>query len=246
MGIVNTATTPDDARASVSDFADLTNGKRNRPEKSLLEPKPKRAPQQPGVRHVRFRARAQVRMYASSTFKRRKDASGQGAPASSTTPTARPVSRGACYHISENESYRSLRLSSDDILYQDWVCRLRLAEIIQRIVPFERPGGGGRGWGGFWGGWGFFFFRGFGAWGASELEPRAASKTAVTLVEKHICRSPLSRMTALLEYSHNWRFELRGDSTIRVHVASDLVRLATLDLMRAFGLRHQSARLDSG
>ncbi len=59
---------------SVSDFVDLTHGKQNRPEKSLLRPKPKKGGRNnQGIVTVRFRGGGAKRMYRVIDFKRRKD-----------------------------------------------------------------------------------------------------------------------------------------------------------------------------
>ena len=67
-------TTPGRRQGSVSDFADLTHGKRNRPEKSLLEPKPKKGGRNhQGIITTRFRGGGHKRMYRVIDFKRKKD-----------------------------------------------------------------------------------------------------------------------------------------------------------------------------
>src|SRR5437870_5967870 len=59
---------------SVSDFSDLTHGKKNRPEKSLLEPKPKKGGRNnQGIITTRFRGGGHKRMYRVIDFKRNKD-----------------------------------------------------------------------------------------------------------------------------------------------------------------------------
>src|SRR5437588_3732387 len=59
---------------SVSDFSDLTHGKKNRPEKSLLRPKPKKGGRNnQGIVCVRFRGGGHKRQYRLIDFKRRKD-----------------------------------------------------------------------------------------------------------------------------------------------------------------------------
>src|SRR5947208_16499610 len=68
-------TTPGRRGGSVSDFKDCTNGKANKPEKSLLEPLQKRGGRNnQGVITVRFRGGGHKRMYRIIDFKRRKDA----------------------------------------------------------------------------------------------------------------------------------------------------------------------------
>jgi large subunit ribosomal protein L2 len=67
-------TTPGRRQGSVSDFSDLTHGKKNRPEKSLLEPKPKKGGRNnQGIITARFRGGGHKRMYRIIDFKRRKD-----------------------------------------------------------------------------------------------------------------------------------------------------------------------------
>jgi len=67
-------TTPGRREGSVSDFSDLTHGKKNRPEKSLLEPKPKKGGRNnQGIITARFRGGGHKRMYRIIDFKRRKD-----------------------------------------------------------------------------------------------------------------------------------------------------------------------------
>src|SRR5262252_8477854 len=59
---------------SVSDFSELTQGKKNRPEKSLLRPKPKKGGRNnQGVITTRFRGGGHKKMYRVIDFKRRKD-----------------------------------------------------------------------------------------------------------------------------------------------------------------------------
>src|SRR5919198_1058169 len=61
-------------QGSVSDFADLTNGKENRPEKSLLVPLPKKGGRNnQGIICTRFRGGGHKRRYRLIDFKRRKD-----------------------------------------------------------------------------------------------------------------------------------------------------------------------------
>ena len=85
-------TTPGRRQGTVSDFSDLTYPKKNRPEKSLLEPKPKKGGRNnQGIITSRFRGGGHKRMYRVIDFKRRKDGIAAKVPsASSTTPTARP------------------------------------------------------------------------------------------------------------------------------------------------------------
>src|ERR671931_1890243 len=67
-------TTPGRRQGSVSDFAELTHGKTNRPEKSLTEPKPKKGGRNfHGVVCTRFRGGGHKRKYRVIDFKRRKD-----------------------------------------------------------------------------------------------------------------------------------------------------------------------------
>jgi large subunit ribosomal protein L2 len=67
-------TTPGRRQGSVSDFSDLTHGKKNRPAKSLLKPKPKKGGRNnQGIITVRFRGGGHKRMYRIIDFKRRKD-----------------------------------------------------------------------------------------------------------------------------------------------------------------------------
>jgi large subunit ribosomal protein L2 len=59
---------------SVSDFADLTNGKQNKPEKKLLEPQKKKGGRNnQGIVCTRFRGGGHKRMYRVIDFKRNKD-----------------------------------------------------------------------------------------------------------------------------------------------------------------------------
>src|ERR671936_1115246 len=67
-------TTPGRRGGSVSDFSDLTHGKKNRPEKSLLRPHPKKGGRNnQGIVCTRFRGGGHKRMYRIIDFKRRKD-----------------------------------------------------------------------------------------------------------------------------------------------------------------------------
>ncbi|HKB36333.1 MAG TPA: 50S ribosomal protein L2 [Gemmataceae bacterium] len=67
-------TTAGRRQGSVSDFSDLTHGKKNRPEKSLLEPKPKKGGRNnQGIITARFRGGGHKRMYRIIDFKRKKD-----------------------------------------------------------------------------------------------------------------------------------------------------------------------------
>jgi large subunit ribosomal protein L2 len=67
-------TTPGRRGGSVSDFADLTYGKKNRPEKTLLESKPKKGGRNnQGIITSRFRGGGHKRMYRVIDFKRNKD-----------------------------------------------------------------------------------------------------------------------------------------------------------------------------
>src|SRR5207248_4505466 len=67
-------TTPGRRQGSVSDFTDLTYPKKNRPEKSLLEPKPKKGGRNnQGIVCTRFRGGGHKRMYRVIDFKRNKD-----------------------------------------------------------------------------------------------------------------------------------------------------------------------------
>src|SRR5579885_83783 len=59
---------------SVSDFSELTHGKKNRPEKSLLRPKPKKGGRNnQGIVCTRFRGGGHKQRYRVIDFKRRKD-----------------------------------------------------------------------------------------------------------------------------------------------------------------------------
>src|SRR5438270_9759496 len=65
--------TPGRRGASVSDFSDITDRKK-KPEKSLLEPKPKKGGRNnQGIVTTRFRGGGHKRMYRIIDFKRRKD-----------------------------------------------------------------------------------------------------------------------------------------------------------------------------
>ncbi len=67
-------TTPGRRGGSVSDFKDLTNGKTNKPEKTLLEPAPKKGGRNnQGFICTRFRGGGHKRMYRVIDFKRTKD-----------------------------------------------------------------------------------------------------------------------------------------------------------------------------
>jgi large subunit ribosomal protein L2 len=67
-------TSPGRRHGSVSDFADLTHGKKNRPEKSLLVPLKKTGGRNnQGIITARFRGGGHKRMYRLIDFKRRKD-----------------------------------------------------------------------------------------------------------------------------------------------------------------------------
>ena len=67
-------TTPGRRQGTVSDFADLTYPKKNRPEKSLLEAKPKKGGRNnQGIVTTRFRGGGHKRMYRVIDFKRKKD-----------------------------------------------------------------------------------------------------------------------------------------------------------------------------
>ena len=67
-------TTAGRRQGSVSDFADCTNPKQNRPEKSLLRPKPKKGGRNnQGIVCTRFRGGGHKKMYRVIDFKRRKD-----------------------------------------------------------------------------------------------------------------------------------------------------------------------------
>src|SRR4051794_3451205 len=66
-------TTPGRRQGSVSDFAEITDRKK-KPEKSLLEPKPKKGGRNnQGIICTRFRGGGHKRMYRIIDFKRRKD-----------------------------------------------------------------------------------------------------------------------------------------------------------------------------
>src|SRR5215831_4447748 len=66
-------TTPGRRGGSVSDFSEITDRKK-KPEKSLLEPKPKKGGRNnQGVICTRFRGGGAKRMYRIIDFKRRKD-----------------------------------------------------------------------------------------------------------------------------------------------------------------------------
>lgn len=66
--------TPGRRQGSVSDFADLTHGKTNRPEKSLLAPRPKSGGRNnQGIVTSRFRGGGHKKKYRLIDFKRRKD-----------------------------------------------------------------------------------------------------------------------------------------------------------------------------
>src|SRR3984893_19217143 len=66
--------TPGRRQGSVSDFTDLTHGKKNRPEKSLLRPIPKKGGRNnQGFTCTRFRGGGHKRQYRIIDFKRRKD-----------------------------------------------------------------------------------------------------------------------------------------------------------------------------
>src|SRR3979490_2532909 len=66
-------TTPGRRQGSVSDFAEITDRKK-KPEKSLLEPKPKKGGRNNlGIVCTRFRGGGHKRMYRLIDFKRRKD-----------------------------------------------------------------------------------------------------------------------------------------------------------------------------
>jgi large subunit ribosomal protein L2 len=67
-------TTPGRREGSVSDFAECTHPKKNRPEKSLLEPKPKKGGRNnQGIVCTRFRGGGHKQRYRLIDFKRRKD-----------------------------------------------------------------------------------------------------------------------------------------------------------------------------
>src|SRR3954453_7261143 len=66
-------TTPGRREGSVSDFAEITDRKK-KPEKSLLEPKPRKGGRNnQGIACTRFRGGGHKRMYRIIDFKRRKD-----------------------------------------------------------------------------------------------------------------------------------------------------------------------------
>ncbi len=66
--------TPGRRQGSVSDFTDLTHGKENRPEKSLLEPRRKSGGRNnQGIVTSRFRGGGHKKQYRIIDFKRRKD-----------------------------------------------------------------------------------------------------------------------------------------------------------------------------
>src|SRR5436190_758210 len=66
--------TPGRRQGSVSDFTDLTRGKENRPEKSLLAPRPKKGGRNnQGIVTSRFRGGGHKKQYRIIDFKRRKD-----------------------------------------------------------------------------------------------------------------------------------------------------------------------------
>jgi len=66
--------TPGRRQGSVSDFTDLTRGKKNKPEKSLLEPRPKSGGRNnQGIVTSRFRGGGHKKQYRVIDFKRRKD-----------------------------------------------------------------------------------------------------------------------------------------------------------------------------
>ncbi len=75
MGIrIYKPTTPGRRQGSVSDFSDLTNGKVNQPEKSLVIPKKKKGGRNnQGITCTRFRGGGHKRMYRLIDFKRDKD-----------------------------------------------------------------------------------------------------------------------------------------------------------------------------
>src|SRR5207245_1843986 len=67
-------TTPGRRQGSVGDFAECTHPKKNHPEKSLLEPKPKKGGRNnQGIVCTRFRGGGHKRKYRIIDFKRRKD-----------------------------------------------------------------------------------------------------------------------------------------------------------------------------
>src|SRR5258708_39785758 len=69
-------TTPGRRQGSVSDFSEITDRKK-KPEKSLLEPKPKKGGRNhQGIICTRFRGGGHKRMYCLIDFKRRKDGLG--------------------------------------------------------------------------------------------------------------------------------------------------------------------------
>src|SRR6266481_3989724 len=66
-------TTPGRRGASVSDFAEITDRKK-KPEKSLLQPKPKKGGRNnQGIVSTRFRGGGHKKMYRLIDFRRRKD-----------------------------------------------------------------------------------------------------------------------------------------------------------------------------
>jgi large subunit ribosomal protein L2 len=66
--------TPGRRQGTVSDFTDLTHGKTNKPEKSLLKPKPKQGGRNnQGIVTSRFRGGGHKKRYRIIDFKRRKD-----------------------------------------------------------------------------------------------------------------------------------------------------------------------------
>jgi large subunit ribosomal protein L2 len=66
--------TPGRRQGTVSDFADCTHPKKNRPEKSLLQPKPKSGGRNnQGIVTSRFRGGGHKKMYRIIDFKRKKD-----------------------------------------------------------------------------------------------------------------------------------------------------------------------------
>ncbi len=66
--------TPGRRQGSVSDFTDLTRGKKNKPEKSLLEPRQKSGGRNnQGIVTTRFRSGGHKKQYRVIDFKRRKD-----------------------------------------------------------------------------------------------------------------------------------------------------------------------------
>src|SRR5437763_15854545 len=59
---------------SVGDFSELTHGKKNRPDKSLLRPKPKKGGRNnQGIVCTRFRGGGHKQRYRVIDFKRKKD-----------------------------------------------------------------------------------------------------------------------------------------------------------------------------